>query len=157
MKPEDFVPQTINIHSAIEVSRRALLRDPDSPHSTVLEGSAREQVDQLKSALIDSVLDTISRKLGSDVPPDLRAFLDGNDPTGILGQLRTYVAFQLKTDHRAQVAVLHLTLQRLSDQQVSAGATQQRIEELCQQILNSSPRRMCFKAFKSEWSVCPTN
>jgi hypothetical protein len=141
IKPEDFVPQTITVstvHSAIEESRRALLRDPDSPYSTVLEGSAREQVDQLKSALIDSVVDTISRKLGSDViPPDLRAFLDRNNPTGILGQLCMYVAFQLKTDHRAQVAVLHYTLQRLSDQQVSAGAMQQRIEKLCQQILNS--------------------
>ena len=73
-------------------------------------------VKNLNSALIGAVIDAVSRKLPSDLklPSDFRPFLAGEDPRlpgGILGQLCIYVALHLKTDTRAQVAVLHLTLQ----------------------------------------------
>ena len=56
---------------------------------------------------------------------------------GLLGQLCTYVALHLKTDSRAQIAVLHFTQQDLSDRLVAMEKVQRRIEEFCREIYRS--------------------
>ena len=124
LKPEDFTGREVSVstvHTAIEVSRQSLLREPDP------EAAVPKHVEQLQAALIDSVLETVSLKLGSTkkLPEDLRDFLSGRD--GILDQLMVYTAYYLKTDQRAQIAILHFTLQEISDCQV-------RLAELCNRI-----------------------
>jgi hypothetical protein len=137
--PEDFIPEEISastIREAIDASRRSLA----SPSAQEMNS---KYVKNLNSALIGAVIDAVSRKLPSDLklPSDFRPFLAGEDPRlpgGILGQLCIYVALHLKTDTRAQVAVLHLTLQDVSDDLTDMKQAQQQIEDLCKRIYASA-------------------
>lgn len=127
LRPETFFGLEVSsstIHTMIEESMRALLRNPEH------EASLPLYVNDLQNELIDSVVDVLTQTLGSGVqlPADLRAFLAG--PNGILRELMIHVAYQLKTDQHAQAAILHFTLQEVSDSQA-------RIETLCKTIYNT--------------------
>jgi hypothetical protein len=154
MKASDFVDkQEVTVRTiqlAVEASRRALLpaeegttdaatEAPATPiRSPEIEKKAQAVVKELSDELIKSVLAPIQNKLGKErIPDDFRLSLEAGNPElkgGILGQLCIYVAFYLKTQPRAQTAVLHFTLQEISDQQIDMRETAKRIEELCGKI-----------------------
>jgi hypothetical protein len=141
MKPQDFAPEQsqinlITIRSAIDASRRSLVPEADNGPK---EQDLREHVETLKSALIDAVIDAIGKygekqKVSPEevpLPPDFTSFLAG--PEGIFAQLCAYVAYHLKVDPHAQIAVLHFSLQGISDRQAEF---QSRLDRLCEEIYN---------------------
>jgi len=140
LKPADFVrvePSVATIQDALAESRRALLGEvpsdapaPKAEDAGPSEETKQRHVSDLTTALVDSVLDTVASRLGDEPPPaDLRDFLIGNNKgasgESLLGHLCDYVAFYLKTNPRAQTAVLHFTLQEISDT-VETGFAEQR-------------------------------
>ena len=143
LKAEDFSAGAIsiaNLDAALNESRRALVSvDPNSPEGI-------QQIDQhaqtLRAAMVDSVISTLTSKLSrlepnAALPEDFRAFLEGLDPVfpgGILGQLSLRVAFHLKTDERARIAIVHYSLQQIADAQAEASEALNRIETLCDSI-----------------------
>lgn len=127
LKAADFVGGDVSvadIQTAIAVSRRALLQ---ATKNDVDASAVHGQVGELERGLIDSVLEALNRRLdGESLPANLTEFLEGKDPnapnSGLLSQLSIYVAFYLKTNPRAQTAVLHFSLQEVSDRQSEIAA-----------------------------------
>jgi hypothetical protein len=133
-KPENFTPNATveTIRAAIEVARRSLLPAFDHPVEKL------QAIENLRNDLASSVVDALAKKhpgqTASSVPPEFWDFLAGKDPRfpgGILDQLCVFVALYLKNDSRAQIAVLHFTLQEFADSQARV---ETRIDELCQMI-----------------------
>ncbi|MGA2113733.1 MAG: hypothetical protein ABSH56_03160 [Bryobacteraceae bacterium] len=159
VKPDDFVPEQVTvgtIRSAIEASRRSLLGGPAAPE----EAELKQHVEFLESALVASVVDTIAGKLdaSSVLPPGFKDFVSGQDPRsqgGILSQLCIYVALHLKTDDRAQTAVLHFTLQDVSDRLVDMQKVQRQISEFCKEIYRSrnESQKAVLEAFENQVQI----
>jgi hypothetical protein len=127
LKAGDFLdgePDVATIHVALAASRRALLSEVgpalpvvDAAQLEPSEEAIRQHTAKLNSALIDSVLSTIAKRPGADpAPEDLRDFLEGRNGAetsrSLLDQLCIYVAYYLKTNPRAQTAILHFTFKR---------------------------------------------
>jgi len=139
--PEDFhyagQITLVTVREAIDSSRRTLL---PAPNGVVASLDVQQHVAALKAGLVDSVIDAIRKTSGErllEMPPGFESFIAGDDPRfpgGILDQLCTYVALYLKTDARAQTALLHFTLQDLSDRQLGIAATQDRLADLARRI-----------------------
>jgi hypothetical protein len=134
LKAHDFVGRDISvstIRAAIETSRRSLLGTPDP------QAALAGHLAQLQDALVHSVIGTVTSQLGSteEIPADFRDYLAGKG--GVLDQLVIHTAYYLKTDQRAQTAVLHFTLQEIADSEQEMLARQTRMEVLCQRIHDS--------------------
>jgi hypothetical protein len=132
LKTDDFNPKSTvgSIRTAITAARRSLLPDSEHPEQEA-------QVSSLCSGLADSVVEALKGKYPQAPPPDFVQFLTGSDarfPGGILHQLCMYVALHLKNDSHAQIAVVHFTLQDISDSQKRISESQKRVEDLCLSI-----------------------
>jgi len=116
-----------SVREAVTASRRALLADQADP---------TPQATQLANEIVDGVMKQVETLFAGKVsiPVDLKGFLSGEHPRfreGLLGQLCIYVAFHLKTDQRAQLAILHFTLQEIVDDQKKL---QDSIDGLCAKL-----------------------
>jgi RecA/RadA recombinase len=172
LKPADFSngePDVATIRTAVAAARRALLPEGDlaalgggAPEATLSEKAVCDQICELNTALIESVLTTVGKELGDDDQPlpqdqDLRDFLGGRDGAesipSLLDQLSIHVAYYLKTNPRAQTAVLHHTLQQISDRQESSSEEiQKRLGEFCDSVraTQSDLQRNLIDSFNKE-------
>ena len=132
-KPEDFEPQGITvktIHEAIAESRRAFVTASPAEQPNRTETVAAE----LQQQLVDSVCDLMSERWSfSAIPDELKSYLAEHLPR----QLFLHVAYYLKTDQRAQTAILHFTLQEIQDGQ---GRMQDGLNRLCAQFTDTEKR-----------------
>ena len=143
----DYEISESTMREALEESRRAILprgeeesagRGSQLPNALEIQHRAAGAAEELKQALIDSVVSSVRRKAGGQpIPDDFVSFLNGGDEAlkgGVLGQLCIYVAFYLKGRPNAQIAVVQLSLQEISDRQVDLALVGKRIEMLCIEI-----------------------
>ena len=139
IKAEDFVPEQITvatIRQAIGMSRRfLLLEDSGAP----VEAEIASQAAKLQASLVTSFLGTV-RKQAQPMPESFQEWAEGTNSRscgGILGQLCSHVAAAMKQDSRAQVAILQLSLQDLTDNVARIERGQAQILASCQKILAS--------------------
>jgi hypothetical protein len=96
LKPDDFAGTHIGVRTirdAIKASRQALLSEAD------VEAALPKHAEEVQDALVASVLDGLTKKLGpaEPIPEDLPDYLAGQRK-GVLYHLTIYTAFHLKTD-----------------------------------------------------------
>ena len=142
----DYEISESTMREALDESRRAILprgvEEPAGRGSQLpdeeIQHRAVGAAEELKQTLIDSVVSSVRRKAGGQpIPDDFVSFLNGGDGAlkgGVLGQLCIHVAFYLKARPNAQIAVVQLSLQGISDRQVDLAQVSKRIEMLCIEI-----------------------
>jgi len=137
LKASDIYESPANvdtINRAIRTARRAMGDEEIS--DAQFKALATEEAKAIEDGLIESVMRVLEKRIGADaIPSDLKEFLksgDGKPSSTLLGQLCTYIAFHLKTNTRASIAIQHYCQQRIEDKIDVVNA---RIQEFCESVL----------------------
>ena len=150
MTVKDFTPQDVSaqdLQDSIEESRLSLVPSQDNPG----EAGSVQEAHKFRDRLVPGVIEVVRKKLDTrglqnvQIPDSFRAYLDGSDDKlrgGILQVLSCHITLYLKTDSRAQTAILHSALQELITGQRDIEKSTAKIKALCEAIQSAQDQNL---------------